>query len=156
MCCKHYLDLYFLFLGWSFPNSNFINIYIIYVNLFILRGWGWGANIYIKMLTSTTSTQHCVIRTITLMHLEYFCSLFSLALFLACPVTESQDELDQYITHLLQSTSLKCYLPPLCKRTEDSHVFSAIHSTWDILSVMAKAKGLEIPCTLLTLFCLLK
>nr|XP_023489516.1 phosphorylase b kinase regulatory subunit alpha, liver isoform isoform X3 [Equus caballus] len=66
-------------------------------------------------------------------------------------VTESQDELDQYITHLLQSTSLKCYLPPLCKRTEDSHVFSAIHSTWDILSVMAKAKGLEIPFVPMTL-----
>ncbi|XP_014646626.1 PREDICTED: phosphorylase b kinase regulatory subunit alpha, liver isoform isoform X3 [Ceratotherium simum simum] len=60
-------------------------------------------------------------------------------------VTESQDELDQYINHLLQSTSLKCYLPPLCKKTEDSHVFSAVHSTRDILSVMAKAKGLEIP-----------
>ncbi|XP_052026561.1 phosphorylase b kinase regulatory subunit alpha, liver isoform isoform X2 [Apodemus sylvaticus] len=56
---------------------------------------------------------------------------------------ESQDELDQYISHLLQSTSLKCYLPPLCKKAEDSHVFSAIHSTRDILSVMAKAKGLE-------------
>ncbi|XP_021043310.1 phosphorylase b kinase regulatory subunit alpha, liver isoform isoform X2 [Mus pahari] len=56
---------------------------------------------------------------------------------------ESQDELDQYISHLLQSTSLKCYLPPLCKKSEDSHVFSAIHSTRDILSVMAKAKGLE-------------
>ncbi|XP_070358126.1 phosphorylase b kinase regulatory subunit alpha, liver isoform isoform X3 [Equus asinus] len=66
-------------------------------------------------------------------------------------VTESQDELDQYINHLLQSTSLKCYLPPLCKRTEDSHVFSAIHSTWDILSVMAKAKGLEIPFVPMTL-----
>uniref|UniRef100_A0A3Q1M104 Phosphorylase b kinase regulatory subunit n=1 Tax=Bos taurus TaxID=9913 RepID=A0A3Q1M104_BOVIN len=58
---------------------------------------------------------------------------------------ESQDELDQYINHLLQSTSSKCYLPPLCKKTEDNQVFSAIHSTRDILSVMAKAKGLEIP-----------
>ncbi|XP_028338698.1 phosphorylase b kinase regulatory subunit alpha, liver isoform isoform X5 [Physeter macrocephalus] len=58
---------------------------------------------------------------------------------------ESQDELDQYINQLLQSTSSKCYLPPLCKKTEDSHVFSAIYSTRDILSVMAKAKGLEIP-----------
>ncbi|XP_075395739.1 phosphorylase b kinase regulatory subunit alpha, liver isoform isoform X2 [Tenrec ecaudatus] len=57
---------------------------------------------------------------------------------------DSQDELDQYINHLLQSTSLKCYLPPLSK-TEDRHVFSAVHSTRDILSVMAKAKGLEIP-----------
>uniref|UniRef100_A0A452TYP7 Phosphorylase b kinase regulatory subunit n=1 Tax=Ursus maritimus TaxID=29073 RepID=A0A452TYP7_URSMA len=64
---------------------------------------------------------------------------------------ESEDELDQYIKHLLQSTSLKCYLPPLCKKTEDSHVFSAIHSTRDILSVMAKAKGLEIPFVPMTL-----
>ncbi|XP_038305489.1 phosphorylase b kinase regulatory subunit alpha, liver isoform isoform X6 [Canis lupus familiaris] len=66
-------------------------------------------------------------------------------------VTEGEDELDQYINHLLQSTSLKCYLPPLCKKTEDSHVFSAIHSTRDILSVMAKAKGLEIPFVPMTL-----
>ncbi|XP_036030015.1 phosphorylase b kinase regulatory subunit alpha, liver isoform isoform X5 [Onychomys torridus] len=58
---------------------------------------------------------------------------------------ESQDELDQYINHLLQSTSLKCYLPPLCKKSEDRHVFSAVHSTRDILSVMAKVKGLETP-----------
>uniref|UniRef100_G1PRY6 Phosphorylase b kinase regulatory subunit n=1 Tax=Myotis lucifugus TaxID=59463 RepID=G1PRY6_MYOLU len=59
---------------------------------------------------------------------------------------EGQDELDQYINHLLQSTSMKCYLPPLRKKTsEDSHVFSAIHSTRDILSVMAKTRGLEIP-----------
>ncbi|XP_029785850.1 phosphorylase b kinase regulatory subunit alpha, liver isoform isoform X6 [Suricata suricatta] len=64
---------------------------------------------------------------------------------------ESEDELDQYINHLLQSTSTKCYLPPLSKKTEDSHVFSAIHSTRDILSVMAKAKGLEIPFVPMTL-----
>ncbi|XP_037368536.1 phosphorylase b kinase regulatory subunit alpha, liver isoform isoform X1 [Talpa occidentalis] len=64
---------------------------------------------------------------------------------------ENQDELDQYINHLMQSTSLKCYLPPLCKKTEDSHVFSAIHSTRDILSMMAKAKGLEIPFVPMTL-----
>ncbi|XP_012881982.1 PREDICTED: phosphorylase b kinase regulatory subunit alpha, liver isoform [Dipodomys ordii] len=56
---------------------------------------------------------------------------------------ENLDELDQYIKHLLQNTSLRCYLPPLCKKTEDGHIFSAIHSTRDILSVMAKAKGLE-------------
>uniref|UniRef100_A0A2K6TZQ8 Phosphorylase b kinase regulatory subunit n=1 Tax=Saimiri boliviensis boliviensis TaxID=39432 RepID=A0A2K6TZQ8_SAIBB len=64
---------------------------------------------------------------------------------------ESQDELDQYINHLLQSTSLRCYLPPLRKNTEDRHVFSAIHSTRDILSVMAKAKGLEVPFVPMTL-----
>lgn len=76
-------------------------------------------------------------------------SLLSLILFFGSPIAESQDELDQYISHLLQSTSLKCYLPPLCKKSEDSHVFSAVHSTRDILSVMAKAKGLETPCMLL-------
>lgn len=97
-----------------------------------------------------------MLHIITIMHLGYFCRLFSLAVFLTCVITESQDELDQYINHLLQSTSLKCYLPPLCKKTEDSHVFSAIHSTRDILSVMAKAKGLEIPCMSLTLSCLLR
>ncbi|XP_060038924.1 phosphorylase b kinase regulatory subunit alpha, liver isoform isoform X3 [Erinaceus europaeus] len=59
---------------------------------------------------------------------------------------ESQDELDQYINHLLQSTSLKCYLPSLRKKTEDTHVFSTIHCTRDILSMMAKAK--VVPMTL--------
>uniref|UniRef100_A0A5F8GGK6 Phosphorylase b kinase regulatory subunit n=1 Tax=Monodelphis domestica TaxID=13616 RepID=A0A5F8GGK6_MONDO len=64
---------------------------------------------------------------------------------------ESQDELDQYISHLLQSTALKCYLPTLSKTAEDRHVFSAIHSTRDILSLMAKEKGLEIPCVSISL-----
>ncbi|XP_074155970.1 phosphorylase b kinase regulatory subunit alpha, liver isoform isoform X3 [Sminthopsis crassicaudata] len=64
---------------------------------------------------------------------------------------ESQDEFDQYINHLLQSTALKCYLPTLSKTVEDCHVFSAIHSTRDILSMMAKKKGLEIPCVSMSL-----
>ena len=105
-------------------------------------------------LPPTKYPQRHMLPSVTGMRGGYFCSLLSLAFPLACPVTEGEDELDQYINHLLQSTSLKCYLPPLCKKTEDSHVFSAIHSTRDILSVMAK--GLEIPCALLTLFCLLK
>ncbi|XP_013908195.1 PREDICTED: phosphorylase b kinase regulatory subunit alpha, liver isoform, partial [Thamnophis sirtalis] len=58
---------------------------------------------------------------------------------------ESQDELDQYINSMLQSTALKSYLPPLRKDTGSSYVFSAAHSTRDILSIMAKAKGLEVP-----------
>ncbi|XP_032082859.1 phosphorylase b kinase regulatory subunit alpha, liver isoform isoform X3 [Thamnophis elegans] len=58
---------------------------------------------------------------------------------------ESQDELDQYINSMLQSTALKSYLPPLRKGTGSSYVFSAAHSTRDILSIMAKAKGLEVP-----------
>ncbi|XP_051840364.1 phosphorylase b kinase regulatory subunit alpha, liver isoform isoform X4 [Antechinus flavipes] len=64
---------------------------------------------------------------------------------------ESQDEFDQYINHLLQSTALKCYLPTLSKTVEDRHIFSAIHSTRDILSMMAKKKGLEIPCVSMSL-----
>ncbi|XP_028935529.1 phosphorylase b kinase regulatory subunit alpha, liver isoform isoform X2 [Ornithorhynchus anatinus] len=62
-----------------------------------------------------------------------------------CYNPESQDELDQYINHMLQSTALKCHLPPLSKSGEDHHLFSAVHSTRDILSMMAKAKGLEGP-----------
>uniref|UniRef100_A0A8D0HLL3 Phosphorylase b kinase regulatory subunit n=1 Tax=Sphenodon punctatus TaxID=8508 RepID=A0A8D0HLL3_SPHPU len=58
---------------------------------------------------------------------------------------ESQDELDQYINSMLQSTALKCYLPPTSKAADPPHVFSAAHSTREILSIMAKAKGLDIP-----------
>ncbi|XP_040853633.1 phosphorylase b kinase regulatory subunit alpha, liver isoform isoform X3 [Ochotona curzoniae] len=58
---------------------------------------------------------------------------------------ENQDELDKYINHLLQSTYSQCHLPPLSKKMENHNIFSAIHSTRDILSMMAKAKGLEIP-----------
>jgi len=58
---------------------------------------------------------------------------------------ESQDELDQYINDILQSTALKSYLPPTSKTAHQPLVFSANHSTQEILSIMAKAKGLEIP-----------
>uniref|UniRef100_A0A803TH83 Phosphorylase b kinase regulatory subunit n=1 Tax=Anolis carolinensis TaxID=28377 RepID=A0A803TH83_ANOCA len=58
---------------------------------------------------------------------------------------ESQDELDQYIHNLLQSTALKCYLPPITKASGSSCVFSAAHSTREILSIMAKTKGLDVP-----------
>ncbi|XP_059576867.1 phosphorylase b kinase regulatory subunit alpha, liver isoform isoform X3 [Alligator mississippiensis] len=58
---------------------------------------------------------------------------------------ESQDELDQYINDMLQSTALKSYLPPLSRTADHPHVFSAGHSTQEILSIMAKAKGLDIP-----------
>uniref|UniRef100_A0A669Q5N1 Phosphorylase b kinase regulatory subunit n=1 Tax=Phasianus colchicus TaxID=9054 RepID=A0A669Q5N1_PHACC len=55
------------------------------------------------------------------------------------------DELDQYINDILQSTALKSYLPPTSKTAHQPLVFSANHSTQEILSIMAKAKGLEIP-----------
>uniref|UniRef100_A0A674H918 Phosphorylase b kinase regulatory subunit n=1 Tax=Taeniopygia guttata TaxID=59729 RepID=A0A674H918_TAEGU len=57
----------------------------------------------------------------------------------------SQDELDQYINDVLQSTALKSYLPPTSKTTTEPPVFSANHSTEEILSIMAKTKGLEVP-----------
>uniref|UniRef100_A0A8C4XWT1 Phosphorylase b kinase regulatory subunit n=1 Tax=Gopherus evgoodei TaxID=1825980 RepID=A0A8C4XWT1_9SAUR len=55
---------------------------------------------------------------------------------------ESQDELDQYINDILQSTALKSYLPPTSKNANQPHVFSAVHSMREILSIMAKAKEL--------------
>lgn len=58
---------------------------------------------------------------------------------------DSQDELDQYINDVLQSTALKSYLPPTSKTTTEPPVFSANHSTEEILSIMAKTKGLEVP-----------
>uniref|UniRef100_A0A8C3MXV9 Phosphorylase b kinase regulatory subunit n=1 Tax=Geospiza parvula TaxID=87175 RepID=A0A8C3MXV9_GEOPR len=57
----------------------------------------------------------------------------------------SSDELDQYINDVLQSTALKSYLPPTSKTTSEPPVFSANHSTEEILSIMAKTKGLEVP-----------
>ncbi|XP_048349774.1 phosphorylase b kinase regulatory subunit alpha, liver isoform isoform X5 [Sphaerodactylus townsendi] len=64
---------------------------------------------------------------------------------------ESQDELDQYIHSMSQSTALKSYLPPISKTSSSPHVFSAAHSTREILSIMAKAKGLELPSVSMSL-----
>ncbi|CAM5075723.1 unnamed protein product [Natator depressus] len=64
---------------------------------------------------------------------------------------ESQDELDQYINDMLQSTALKCYLPPTSKNANQPHVFSAVHSMREILLIMAKAKGLDVPCVSMSL-----
>uniref|UniRef100_A0A670YBB9 Phosphorylase b kinase regulatory subunit n=1 Tax=Pseudonaja textilis TaxID=8673 RepID=A0A670YBB9_PSETE len=63
----------------------------------------------------------------------------------------SHDELDQYINSMLQSTALKSYLPSLTKDTGSSYVFSAAHSTREILSIMAKVKGLDVPNVSMTL-----
>ncbi|XP_051464105.1 phosphorylase b kinase regulatory subunit alpha, liver isoform isoform X7 [Apus apus] len=63
---------------------------------------------------------------------------------------ESQDELDQYISDVLQSTALKSYLPPTSKTANQPPVFSASHSTKEILSIMAKTKGLEVPAVSMT------
>uniref|UniRef100_A0A672V4E8 Phosphorylase b kinase regulatory subunit n=1 Tax=Strigops habroptila TaxID=2489341 RepID=A0A672V4E8_STRHB len=64
---------------------------------------------------------------------------------------ESQDELDQYINDVLQSTALKSYLPPTSKTANQPPIFSANHSTEEILSIMAKTKGLEVPAVSMSL-----
>uniref|UniRef100_A0A8C2WFL9 Phosphorylase b kinase regulatory subunit n=1 Tax=Cyclopterus lumpus TaxID=8103 RepID=A0A8C2WFL9_CYCLU len=55
----------------------------------------------------------------------------------------SEDMFDQYLTQLLRSTTTKCHLPPI--QRGQHHVFSAEHTTRDILSFMAQVQGLNIP-----------
>ncbi|XP_056268227.1 phosphorylase b kinase regulatory subunit alpha, liver isoform isoform X6 [Pseudoliparis swirei] len=55
----------------------------------------------------------------------------------------SEDMFDQYLTQLLHSTTTKCHLPPI--QMGQHHVFSAEHTTRDILSFMAQVQGLNIP-----------
>uniref|UniRef100_A0A8C2CA31 Phosphorylase b kinase regulatory subunit n=1 Tax=Cyprinus carpio TaxID=7962 RepID=A0A8C2CA31_CYPCA len=50
---------------------------------------------------------------------------------------------DQYLTDLLHSTATKCHLPPIQKGQH--HVFSAEHTTRDILSFMAQVQGHNMP-----------
>ncbi|KAG2456976.1 KPB2 kinase, partial [Polypterus senegalus] len=56
-----------------------------------------------------------------------------------------KDELDQYINHLLQSTTPKSNLPSVCKIPGQHHLFSSEHTTRDVFSLVAKAKGLDVP-----------
>ncbi|XP_012812951.1 phosphorylase b kinase regulatory subunit alpha, liver isoform isoform X4 [Xenopus tropicalis] len=58
---------------------------------------------------------------------------------------EVQDELDQYINQLQQSMASTSYLPPISSHSGTYHAFSTLHSTRDILSIMAKSKGLDVP-----------
>ncbi|CAG5858485.1 unnamed protein product [Menidia menidia] len=55
----------------------------------------------------------------------------------------SKDMFDQYLMQLLQSTTTKRHLPPI--QRGHHHIFSAEHTTRDILSFMAKVQGLNIP-----------
>uniref|UniRef100_A0A672GLP1 Phosphorylase b kinase regulatory subunit n=1 Tax=Salarias fasciatus TaxID=181472 RepID=A0A672GLP1_SALFA len=48
------------------------------------------------------------------------------------------DVFDQYLTQLLHSTTTKCHLPPIQRGQQ--HVFSAEHTTRDILSFMAQVQ----------------
>ncbi|XP_055011008.1 phosphorylase b kinase regulatory subunit alpha, liver isoform isoform X3 [Boleophthalmus pectinirostris] len=58
--------------------------------------------------------------------------------------SENTDDIfNQYLTQLLHSTSTKSHLPPI--QRGQHHVFSAEHTTRDILSLMAKVQGLSIP-----------
>lgn len=57
--------------------------------------------------------------------------------------SSKRDLFDQYLTQLLQSTEIKSHLPPL--QRGQHHVFSAEHTTRDILSFMAQVQGLNAP-----------
>ncbi|XP_047437280.1 phosphorylase b kinase regulatory subunit alpha, liver isoform isoform X2 [Mugil cephalus] len=59
------------------------------------------------------------------------------------PSERSKDSFDQYLTQLLHSTTTKCHLPPI--QRGQHHVFSAEHTTRDILSFMAQVQGLNLP-----------
>nr|XP_040022790.1 phosphorylase b kinase regulatory subunit alpha, liver isoform isoform X4 [Gasterosteus aculeatus aculeatus] len=59
------------------------------------------------------------------------------------PSEGTKDMFDQYLTQLLRSTTTKCHLPPI--QRGQHHVFSAEHTTRDILSFMAQVQGLDVP-----------
>ncbi|KAJ4947784.1 hypothetical protein JOQ06_009816 [Pogonophryne albipinna] len=59
------------------------------------------------------------------------------------PLEGSKDQFDQYLTQLLHSTTTKSHLPPI--QRGQHHVFSAEHTTRDILSFMAQVQGLNMP-----------
>ncbi|KAJ8253159.1 hypothetical protein GJAV_G00209770 [Gymnothorax javanicus] len=55
----------------------------------------------------------------------------------------SKDPFDQYLTQLVQSTAGKKSLPPI--QRGQHHIFSAEHTTRDILSLMAQVQGVSLP-----------
>uniref|UniRef100_A0A4W6CH36 Phosphorylase b kinase regulatory subunit n=1 Tax=Lates calcarifer TaxID=8187 RepID=A0A4W6CH36_LATCA len=59
---------------------------------------------------------------------------------------DDKDMFDQYLTQLLHSTNTKSHLPPI--QRGQHHVFSAEHTTRDILSLMAQVQGLNMPSEL--------
>ncbi|XP_071002692.1 phosphorylase b kinase regulatory subunit alpha, liver isoform-like isoform X1 [Oncorhynchus clarkii lewisi] len=59
------------------------------------------------------------------------------------PSGSSRDMFDHYLSQLMQSTATKCHLPPI--QRGQHHVFSAEHTTRDILSFMAQVQGLNMP-----------
>ncbi|XP_061830626.2 phosphorylase b kinase regulatory subunit alpha, liver isoform isoform X2 [Nerophis lumbriciformis] len=57
--------------------------------------------------------------------------------------SSSKDVFDEYLTQLLHITASTCHLPPIQRGQQ--HVFSAQHTTRDILSFMAQVQGLHMP-----------
>ncbi|XP_072117004.1 phosphorylase b kinase regulatory subunit alpha, liver isoform-like isoform X2 [Mobula birostris] len=59
---------------------------------------------------------------------------------------DNEDELMQYINHLLQSTTpVSKRLPPTSWKPGMHHMFEAEHTTKDVIKMVAKATGLELP-----------
>uniref|UniRef100_A0A7N5ZUW1 Phosphorylase b kinase regulatory subunit n=1 Tax=Anabas testudineus TaxID=64144 RepID=A0A7N5ZUW1_ANATE len=59
------------------------------------------------------------------------------------PSEGSGDMFEQYLNQLLHRNTTKCHLPPI--QRGHHHVFSAEHTTRDILSLMAEVQGLNMP-----------
>ncbi|XP_030627255.1 phosphorylase b kinase regulatory subunit alpha, liver isoform isoform X2 [Chanos chanos] len=59
------------------------------------------------------------------------------------PSGGSKNMFDDYLSQLLHSTATKTHLPPI--QGGQHHVFSAEHTTRDILSFMAEVQGLNMP-----------
>uniref|UniRef100_A0AAY5L4H6 Phosphorylase b kinase regulatory subunit n=1 Tax=Esox lucius TaxID=8010 RepID=A0AAY5L4H6_ESOLU len=92
----------------------------------------------------------CILSTLRKLQDGYFGGFSTMYLVLLCaPLMaistpgNSKDMFDQYLTQLMQSTAHKCHLPPIQRGQQ--HVFSAEHTTRDILSFMAQVQGINIP-----------
>uniref|UniRef100_A0A674AZW9 Phosphorylase b kinase regulatory subunit n=1 Tax=Salmo trutta TaxID=8032 RepID=A0A674AZW9_SALTR len=89
------------------------------------------------------SIDPCILSTLRKLHDGYFGgSTFNSR----PPPGSSKDMFDHYLSQLMQSTATKCHLPPI--QRGQHHVFSAEHTTRDILSFMAQVQGLNMPSKL--------
>uniref|UniRef100_A0A4W3I2S9 Phosphorylase b kinase regulatory subunit n=1 Tax=Callorhinchus milii TaxID=7868 RepID=A0A4W3I2S9_CALMI len=63
-----------------------------------------------------------------------------------CNDVDDQDELVHYINHLLRSTTpVSKRLPPTSQNSGTHSIFETEHTTRDVISMMAKEKGLDLP-----------
>lgn len=67
----------------------------------------------------------------------------SLALLPSLP-EDTDDEVAQYLDHLLQSTTPQSNLPPTTQRGGLSRFRAAVHTTRDLMSLASKAKDLHV------------